>query len=161
MALDALLPVGITRLLIDPYGLAPSLGAIAPHSPTALVQVLDAGALVDLGTVVSISGRARRGEIVLRGDLKLEGASRPEPFEVRYGTITTIPLAMVIKAELTLHPRRVEIETGQTGRMTIAGGELGLIVDARGRPWRFPREENERRALMSEWQRAVTGEARA
>ncbi len=160
VALDALLPVGLTRLLIDPYGLAPALGTLGPTHPAAVIQVLDTGAFIDLGTVVSISGRARKGEIVLRGSLKVEGSTRPEVFEVAYGSIVTIPLERGTHAELTLQPRRVDIETAQrrSRRLTITGGELGLIVDARGRPWRFPRNQEERRAMLSEWQKSITGE---
>jgi hypothetical protein len=161
IALDALLPVGITRLLLDPYGLAPSLGSAALFNPTAVVQTLDGNAFIDLGTVVSISGRARKGDVVLLGSLKPEGG-QSEPFEVRYGTITTIPLAKGVRAEMTLQPRRTTINVGpgeRLGRMTITGGELGLIVDARGRPWRFPRNAEDRHQMLQEWITSMTGEA--
>ncbi len=162
IALDALLPVGITRLLLDPYGLAPLLGAVAPQNPTAVVQVLDSGGLVEVGTIVSIAGRARRGEIVVRGSLKHDGAGKAEQFEVPYGSLRVLPLAAGTRAELTLQPRRVEIEPGQGSRSlrrTVIGGTLGVIIDARGRPWRFPRDVGERQSLLREWQKSLTGEA--
>ncbi len=158
LALDALLPVGISRVLLDPWGIATALGMIAPHSPQAFVQTLETGAFIDLGTVISISGRARRSEIVLRGSLRSEDTVKGEPFEVRCGTITTIPLAYGQQAELTLQPRRGEIEGMSRRRFNVTGGELGLIIDARGRPWRFPRDDEERRSLMREWQQAITRE---
>lgn len=159
-ALDALLPLGMTRLLVDQYGLAASLGAIADLSPRAVVQVLSTGAFLDLGTVVAISGRARQGEIVLRGSIKPEGASKGETFEVTYGSIVTIPLDYGVQAELVLQPRHVEVQNAQGRKLRkarITGGELGLIIDARGRPWRFPREPVERRRLIRQWIDSMTG----
>lgn len=160
VALDALLPLGMTRLIADPYGLAAMLGAIADLSPRAVVQVLDTGAFVDVGTVISISGRARHGEIVLRGNLRLDGADKGETFEVTYGSIVTIPLKPGTQADLTLQPRHVEVENAQGKKLRkarITGGELGLIIDARGRPWRFPRDADERRALIGQWIEKMTG----
>ncbi len=152
-ALDALLPTGMTRLLLDPYGMASALGALAPVSPQAVVQVLDAGAFIDLGAVISVSGRARRGEIVLRG--LIDDGKEPVSFEVPYGTVTSLPLAYGVEAELLLRPRRVSVNVKQK-RLKIKGGEMGVIVDARGRPWRFPREAGERREMLRDWQKKIT-----
>jgi uncharacterized protein (TIGR01319 family) len=160
VALDGLLPVGVTRLLSDPYNLAPSLGVLAQSNPTAVVQALDTGSFYELGTVVSIAGRARKGDVVLRGSFKPQGSKDSQSFEVRYGDITIIPLPRDRQSEVTIQPRRVELEPGQSGsrKFTVNGGELGLIIDARGRPWRFPRDAKERQEMLSAWQRSVTGE---
>jgi hypothetical protein len=160
VALDGLLPVGVTRLLSDPYNLAPSLGVLAQSNSTAVVQALDTGSFYELGTVVSIAGRARKGEVVLRGSVKPQGSKDAQSFEVRYGDIAVIPLPRDRQCEVTIQPRRVELEPGQRGsrRFTANSGELGLILDARGRPWRFPRDAKERQDMLSAWQRSVTGE---
>lgn len=158
VALDALLPIGYTRVLLDPYGVAAALGALAPRNPQVVVQVLETGAFHDLGAVFSLSGRARQGEVVLRGSLKVEGSNKPEPFEVRYGTIVALPLAPSARAELVLQVRRGEIAgIGRRRRMTVTGGELGLVIDARGRPWRFPRAPGRRQEMVRRWQQAITG----
>ncbi len=159
VALDALLPVGVSRVYLDPYCIAPALGVVAPSDPQVVVQMLQTGAFYDLGTVVSISGRARQGEIVLTGSLRPEGSNKPEPFEVRYGSISMLPLAYGERAELTLQPRHVGVEgIGRKRKMAITGGELGLVVDARGRPWRFPRAAEQRHLLLRSWQQAVAQE---
>jgi hypothetical protein len=158
-ALDALQPVGITRLLLDPYGMAAALGTIAPSSPEAVVQVLESGAFLDLGTVINVSGHARHGEVVLHASLKPEGESRPETYEVRFGDITTLPLEHGRLAELVLQPRRGEIAgVRRRQRMRITGGALGVIVDARGRPWRFPRSNDRRQAALLRWQESLIEE---
>jgi hypothetical protein len=123
------------------------------------VQVLDTGAFIDLGMVISISGRARQGDVVLRGTVKPEGGTA-EPFEVQYGSIVSIPLQAGTQAELVLQPRLVQIDAGgrrAPRRMNITGGELGIVIDARGRPWRFPGGSQERRTMLLEWQRSIAG----
>jgi uncharacterized protein (TIGR01319 family) len=160
VALDALLPIGPTRLLIDPYSIASALGTIAPQNPRAVVQVLDTGAFTDLGTAISISGRSRVGDIVLRGVIKPQGESKGETFEVTYGSIVTLDLPYGKEAEITLQPRNVDVLSGlgkPLRRLKVSGGELGVIIDARGRPWRFSRDSDERRRLLRQWQHTMTG----
>jgi hypothetical protein len=104
--------------------------------------------------VVNVMGRARRGEVVLRGRLVPENGGEEQTFEARYGALTRIPLTPGARAELVLRPRRVDVGFGGAGRggkVTVEGGPLGLIVDARGRPLRFPRDPEQRRELMGEW----------
>lgn len=156
-ALDALLPTDLTRLYVDPYAMAPALGAIAPVSPRAVAQTLDTGAFIDLGTVISVVGRARRGDIVLRGRIK--AADDEYPFEISFGQIVSLPLEPGQQAELTVQSSRVEVNLGGKKRrkLTVTGGLLGLIVDARGRPWRFPGNHAERRRWLREWRESITG----
>lgn len=157
MALDALLPVGVSRMLLDPYGLAAALGGVAPLSPQAVVQALDAGALYDLGVVVSLRGPGRPGEVVLSGTLKPEGASEPQPFEVAHGEIVRVPLAYGQRATLTLRPVRQGGERSRR-KLTVTGGALGVVIDARGRPLRFPRGDDARRERLRAWQQAANQE---
>jgi hypothetical protein len=84
MLLDALQPVGHTRLMLDPYHLAPALGALAPVNPTAVAQVYDSLALVELGTAVSLVGRGQPGEVACVVRLEPERGT-PVDMEVRAG----------------------------------------------------------------------------
>lgn len=155
VALDALLPRGITRLLLDPYGVATVLGTLAPSNPTAAIQVLERGAFIEGGTLIALSGRARQGEIVLRGSLKRRSDAAEEPFEVPFGTLVTLPLAPGARAELTLEPHRCEVDGLERRKIPVTGGEVGVIIDARGRPWRLPRADEQRLALLRQWQAAL------
>ena len=157
--LDALLPVGLTHLLVDPYGIATALGAIAAEHPLALVQTLETGAFQDLGLVISTTGRARLGEVVLQGQLTPTGG-QGESFVGRFGAISAVPLEYGMKADLILRPRRGEVEdSNKRRRLEVTGGSLGLIVDTRGRPWRVPRNLNDRQQQMRNWQKALSREA--
>lgn len=159
LALDALQPVGIMRLLLDPYNVASALGAVAASKPSVVVQVLEKGAFVDLGTVIAPGGRVRRGEVVLRGTLRREGKASEEFIEVTGGTLAVIPLGHGERAELTVHAAREVEGLERRRKVTLTGGEIGLIVDARGRPWRFPRTDAVRQEWIARWQAALVGEA--
>jgi hypothetical protein len=148
----------MTKLLLDAHGLAVGLGAITPLNPTAVVQTLETGALLDLGTVVAPVGRARWGEVVMHGELIPEGLSPAEAreFEVRFGSIVRLPLAPGVKAEMRLRLRRLSLEGGT--KLEVTGGALGVIIDARGRPLRFPRDPEQRLAALQEWQSSMLEE---
>ncbi len=158
MALDALLPVTALRVLTDPYGLAPSLGALAASSPEAVTQVLEAGSFRDLGTAIPVNGRPRIGEVVLTGRLKRSGSAE-ETFELRGGEILRLPLRPGEEADLSLQPNRVDVAgSTRSRRLKVTGGDLGVVLDARGRPWRFPRGAEERARLLASWRDALVGE---
>lgn len=157
--LDALLPVGITRILLDPYGLAPALGAMAPEHPLALVQTLETGAFYDLGLVISTTGRARSGDLVLKGQITPEGG-QTRSFESRFGEISTVPLKHGATAELLISPQRTDIGgSSRRQRLSVTGSEMGLILDTRGRPWRIPRSVEDRHQQIRRWIQSMTREA--
>jgi hypothetical protein len=156
LALDALLPTGVTRLVLDPYGMAAALGTIAPLNPPAVVQSMDIGAFRDLGTVISLSGQVRPGGGALRGAIRREG-DEPERFEVAHGSLAVLPLNYGQRATLTLDSPGAVDGLGRDGTLDVVGGELGIVVDARGRPWRFARTPEARREQMRGWQQAMVG----
>lgn len=152
IALDALLPIGTTRVLLDPYGLAAALGAAAPLSPQAAVQSLDAGAFYDLGPVICLSGRIQSA---VRGRVRPAGSDEATVFEIPAGMIGSLPLGYGQKAELSIEGG------GLRRKMTVTGGALGVVIDARGRPWRLPRDDEARRDRLREWHLGLLQEDRS
>jgi hypothetical protein len=153
MALDALQPVGIFSVVLDKYGVLPALGAIAPQVPLVTVQSLEAGALAELGWVVAPVGRARPGQPVMQVLMQPRSGGSIQ-MEVEYGAIELLPLAPGQEAQVRLQPaRRFDIGYGPgKGRtLTIQGGAVGLVIDARGRPIQLPPEDEPRRELLRRW----------
>jgi hypothetical protein len=153
--LDAIQPVGITTLVLDPHNIAPALGAAAKALPILTVQVLESNNFVGLGTVVAPVGRARLGRRVMRVRLEVEGGEREMAGEVRMGQLVVLPLAQGEQGRLTLRPERgIDVGFGGPGRagtLRVAGGAVGLMIDARGRPLQFPRDAGRRRELNQKW----------
>jgi hypothetical protein len=40
---------------------------------------------------------------------------------------------------------------GEGGKVDVLGGLVGLVVDARGRPFRLPTDSDQRRRLLNRW----------
>lgn len=153
--LDAIQPRGITTLVLDPYNLISAMGAAAALLPMVTVQALESGSFVSLGTVVSPVGRARAGRPVLRVKLEPESGREPSEGVVRYGQLALLPLRQGEHARLTLRPERgFDVGFGGMGRagaLRVAGGALGLVIDARGRPVELPRDPASRQELNLRW----------
>jgi hypothetical protein len=153
--LDAIQPRGITTLVLDPYNLVPAVGAAAGLLPMITVQVLESGSFVSLGTVVSPVGRGRAGKPVLR--IRIEPESGGEPIEgiVRYGQLVLLPLRQGEHARMTLRPEKgFDVGfggRGKAGALRVAGGALGVIIDARGRPIELSKDPARRRELNQKW----------
>lgn len=157
--LDALQPVGVTQLWLDAYGVAAALGSAAALDARAVVEVIQSGGFVNLGTAICPVGHARRGQVVLRGRLMPEGEAEEQTFEVRAGSLVCLPLLPGLRARLTLQTRGVDIKLSRRERtFEVTGGALGIIVDARGRPLSIPREAEPCREAMREWRNAMVGE---
>lgn len=150
MLLDAIEPVGITTVVLDKYGVASALGAVAVAQPVAAVQALDAGAFQKLGTVIAPVGRARPGDVIMRVKVTFEQGSELE-VEVEYGSLEVLPLHSGEKAIVELKARR-GIRVGQIGgAIEVTGGAVGLVIDARGRPLRLPTNLDRCRQMMQQW----------
>ena len=150
--LDALQPSGMFAVAVDTYGILPALGVLAAHEPLAAVQTLEGNVLSSLGWVVVPHGRGQPGQKMLQ--VVMETEETELEVEVEYGTIETLPLAAGQSAKVTLQPlRRVDIGfgPGQGHTVTIRGGAVGLVIDARGRPLTLPIEEDERQTLLRQW----------
>jgi hypothetical protein len=154
LLLDALQPTGITELKLDPYGLIPALGGLAYIEPVAAVQILDLGGLVNLGTAISPDGRANgASEITIR-----YASGRTIKSTVAPGTLRTFALPSGQKAQVSLRLARGLTVNGR-GRVSLEleGGLAGIIFDARGRPFRPPKELAKRAELIPAWYAAAAG----
>ena len=153
-ALDALQPTGIVQLLLDTDSVAATLGSAAELEARVAIDVLDSGGLLNLGTAICPTGRAKQGRMVLRTELIRDGETKGEKTDVRYGSITLLPLEHGLSARLKLRPRGVRVGARS---INVVGGALGVIIDARGRPLMPPRDPDARRAAIQEWQASMLG----
>jgi hypothetical protein len=135
LLLDALQPTGIFSVALDKYGVLPALGALAVHQPLAAVQALEAGVLSDLGWVIVPTGKGQAGQSVVKG--VVESPDGRFDLDVEYGRIDTTILSSGQVAEVSLQPdKRINLGfgVGKSKKLSVRGGAVGLIVDARGRP---------------------------
>ncbi|MDD2694414.1 MAG: glutamate mutase L [Anaerolineales bacterium] len=160
MLLDGLQPTGVTTFVLDQNHLIPGLGAAAASNPILAVQVLESGALLNLGTVISPVGNARYGTPILRVRMTVAGGHEAR-LEVKYGSLIVLPLPVGQSAQLQLRPlQRFDVGMGGGGRggsLRVTGGALGLIIDARGRPLQLSKDPARRREMIKRWIKLLNG----
>ena len=153
LLLDAVQPVGVTHLMLDRNNLMPLLGVSAEQNNILPVQVLESGAFQNLGTVISTVGNANYGAAILRA--KLTTANKNETVvEVKAGGIEVLPLGLGESAQLALQPvgrADAGFGPGRGQTISVTGGALGVVIDARGRPFNLSTDAVRRRELMKKW----------
>ncbi|HVN15407.1 MAG TPA: glutamate mutase L [Anaerolineales bacterium] len=153
LLLDSLQPVGVTTVILDQNNLLPILGAAAGRNNLLPVQVLDSGAFMSVGTVVSPVVSASYGTQILRARLSYEDGTEARA-DLKFGTLELLPLPSGQAARLTLQPSGradVGFGPGRSGTVSVSGGTLGVVFDGRGRPLDLPSDAVRRRELIKKW----------
>ncbi len=159
LLLDAIQPIGIMPILIDQNNLLPLLGAAAERNHYLPVQVVDSGAFIGLGTVISVNASANYGDQVLRAKLMYADGTDAR-VDVKFGGLELLPLPSGQTARLGLQPlNRADagLGAGRSGTISVTGGALGVVIDARGRPLQLPPDPVRRRELIKKWYYTVGG----
>jgi len=160
LLLDSIQPVGVTTIIIDQNNLLPLLGAAASQNNLLPVQVLESGAFLSVGTVISPVVSANYGTPILKAKLVYENGAEAR-VELKYGTIETLPLANGETGTLTIQGLRgadVGFGSGRSGTIPVSGGALGVVFDGRGRPLELPSDAVRRRELIKKWNWTLGGE---
>lgn len=155
MLLDGLELTGVTTIVLDMFNLVSALGAASELNPLMAVQVIGSGALLNLATVIAPISSARPGTPILRLRVAYESGEEKK-MEIKQGTLEKIPLLAGGEIKLSLQPlNRADIGMGRPGlggsiNLKMAG-DLGLVIDARGRPLRLPNDHGQRQELIKQW----------
>ena len=155
MLLDAFAPVGVTALAVDSIFMMPHLGVLATVNEEAATEVFDRDCLVWLGTCIAPVGAAKPGKPCMKYSLARAGAS-PAEGELAAGELACLPLGPDEQAEVRVTPARnfdAGAGRGQEIQATVRGGEVGLILDARGRPLHV--DASDRSSQLAAWAEAL------
>jgi len=160
MLLDAIQPTGFSTFMLDQNNLLGILGAAAECNTILPIHVIESGAFVNLGSVVSPLSNANYGTPILRARLTYDNGEETQ-VEVRQGALEIIPLVVGRTGNLRLEPvgrTDAGIGYGRAYRVDgVQGSALGVVIDARGRPLRLPTDPAKRRDLLKKWLWAVGG----
>jgi hypothetical protein len=156
MLIDSFEPAGVTKLAVDSIFMMPQLGVLATVHKEAAMAVFDRDCLVPLGTCVAPVGTTRGGAPLCT--LKLELPDGPRTIGLGRGDLLLIPLPTGAKAKARLEPARgVDVGAGPGAPLSteLEGGEVGLILDGRGRPIELPADAAARVAALESWNAAL------
>ena len=142
MLIDSFLPEGITEIAVDSIFMMPQLGVLSSIHPEAAVEVFNKDCLIRLGTCIAPVGNYVKDKEILKYKIKtnkenLEG-------ELHCGEIKLISLEEK-ECEIICHPSKnydVGLGNGNSVTKIIKTGEVGVILDGRGRPMIFNDDED-------------------
>ena len=156
MMIDAFLPEGITRLAVDSIFMMPQLGVLSQLSEEAAMQVFHRDCLIHLGTVVAPVGLADA-----KSKIRVTG-KRPDGTEIdettNGGEVRLVALGEGESVELTCDPTGAFDMGAGRGKQfvqSVSGGVVGLIIDARGRPFNGPKQRSDGAGSLRQWLDAV------
>jgi hypothetical protein len=148
--MDSLEPTYFTEMYVDRTGLTPHTGMLLEDAPEAALTLFSGEVLQRIGTCVAPSGKTSRHEAVAIKLTRQNGQTVED--SVGFGDIRTIKLldGEICKVEAT-PGRGLDLGRGKGKPVEakVIGGQLGLIVDARGRPFEKKRES------MHKWSEAL------
>ncbi len=158
MMIDAFLPEGVTRLAVDSIFMMPQLGVLTEVHKKAATEVFIKDCLIHLGTCVAPAGTSRKGGPVLKYTIDL-------PAGTVSGTLNYLQMkrfdlgldekGMPVTVRATLEPERgfdCGAGPGHKVEAMLHGGVVGIILDARGRPFDLSTlSDGDRVRYLKEW----------
>jgi uncharacterized protein (TIGR01319 family) len=148
MMMDAYQPEGITMMTVDSIFMMPHLGVLSEHHYEAAKQVFEYDCIVKCGHCVAPVGLAKEGDPVVT--LKGDGVN----LTVNFGEIKVIPCGRDEFKELSIEPNKgfdVGAGKGKSIQRKLEGGTVGIIVDARGRPFNLELNSPNRVQKLRSW----------
>lgn len=157
MLIDAFQPEGVTVLTVDSIFMMPQLGVLSQVNPKAAMDVFEKDCLIFLGTCIAPVGIGKEGKTCLSisGTLPQGGQIVAD---VKFGEMMVYPLGVGESATLHLRPARgfdVGAGPGRSRDAEVTGGVVGIIIDARGRPFTLPPDHSTRVRKLREWMTAL------
>lgn len=157
MMIDAYQPLGVTTLSVDSIFMMPHLGVLSSINEKAALDVFVKDCLIYLGTCISSIGTAKPGEKCFDYTLSLPDGRKIEN-SIAFGEIRLHSLPSGIEATLDAVPtKKFDLGEGKGKRISrkVKGGEVGFILDARGRPLEMAEDNSQRIEQIIKWSKAV------
>lgn len=156
MMIDAFAPEGVTELAVDSIFMMPHLGVLSTVQEDAATQVFERDCMVYLGTCVAAAGTHNAARPLLRVQMRLpDGTSVDETMSA--GALKLWPCGHAEPASATITPLQRTLDVGAgAGRPwqgSLRGGEVGIVVDTRGRPIVVPSDPVARVEKLHDWVR--------
>lgn len=152
MMMDAYEPEGITMLTVDSIFMMPHLGVLSEHFYEAARQVFEFDCIVKCGHCISPVGPMKPGEVAVT----VQGDGVNE--SVTFGDIKVIPCGRGEFKQVTVTPGKlldVGAGKGKAVSTKLEGGTVGIIIDARGRPFHLAADVATRVANHRKWLAAM------
>ncbi len=155
VAQDGILPHGITTLVGDDYNVITPLGALAEFDSLLVTQIVDSDVFSGLATVINVDSPVAAGQKVLQLEVDEGYGEAREHYQVYQAELKrfeTVP-GNALRVYLAPEPES-DVGMGLRGLggwLNASVSDLGLVVDARGRPCFLPVDEHARQEVRRDW----------
>ena len=164
MLIDSFLPEGVTSLAVDSIFMMPQLGVmanienkeIAEQARVAALEVFEKDCLIRLGTCIAPVGKLNDSEKILNVSLEFKNGDKKN-IDISFGDLIRIKVGYEeVKATLT-PAKSVDVGAGLGEQINtkIFGGQVGIIIDGRGRPLHIDNSSSKRITDLKKWSGAV------
>tara|TARA_B110000263_G_scaffold212926_1_gene196642 strand:- start:11420 stop:13237 length:1818 start_codon:yes stop_codon:yes gene_type:complete len=164
MLIDSFLPEGITSLAVDSIFMMPQLGvmaniekeAISDQARVAALEVFEKDCLIRLGTCIAPVGGIEGKENILSLSLEFENNDKKK-INLNHGELIRIEVGYE-EVKVILSPAKgVDVGSGpgEPINTKIFGGQVGIIIDGRGRPLQINPESSKRISDLKNWSEAI------
>ena len=164
MLIDSFLPEGVTSLAVDSIFMMPQLGVmanienkeIAEQARVAALEVFEKDCLIRLGTCIAPVGKLNDSEKILNVNLEFKNGDKKN-IDISFGDLIRIKVGYeIVKATLT-PAKSVDVGAGLGEQINtkIFGGQVGIIIDGRGRPLHIDNSSSKRITDLKKWSGAV------
>ena len=164
MLIDSFLPEGVTSLAVDSIFMMPQLGVmanienkeIAEQARIAALEVFEKDCLIRLGTCIAPVGNVNGSEKILNVNLEFKNGDKKN-IDIGFGDLIRIKVGYE-EVKATLTPGKsvdVGAGTGEQINTKIFGGQVGIIIDGRGRPLQIEKSSSKRISDLKKWSDAV------
>ena len=149
MLVDSFLPEGITQIAVDSIFMMPQLGVLSSIHEDAAIEVFNKDCLVRLGSCIAPVGLYSNLSTVL--DYKIELSDETIEGQLKFGEIRIIKCPYKpFKCTINTHNNlTINDETVFEGE--VFGGEIGILLDGRGRPFTLNIQMNDRTKIIKDW----------
>ena len=155
VAQDGVLPHGITTMVGDDYQVITPLGVLAEFDPLLVTQIVDSDVFSGIATVVNVDSPVAAGQKVLQLEVDEGYGEAREHYQVYQAELKRFETVPGNDLRVYLAPEP-ESEVGMGlrglgGWLNASVSDLGLVVDARGRPCFLPVDEHARQDVRRDW----------
>ncbi|MCK4353017.1 glutamate mutase L [candidate division WOR-3 bacterium] len=154
MIIDSFLPEGTTMLTVDSIFMMPHLGVLSAVNKKAAMDVFWKDCLVRLGTCIAPAGTGKEGKLCVTVKIPAQQTAGGKDIEknVNFGDMVLIPFKGKGEAEI-IPERGFDVGEGRGKKVTkeIEGGEVGIVIDARGRPFKLSEDSKKRIESLNKW----------
>ena len=151
MLIDSFLPEGITQIAVDSIFMMPQLGVLSTIHEQAALEVFNKDCLIKLGTCISPCQSYKKNKLLFKYEIIIDDIKHKG--SIHSGDLVLIQAKIGKYKSIIKTENNIDIGCGKGNDFEglINGGEVGIILDGRGRKIIFEENDNDRIKQISNW----------